>query len=64
MAKRGGSSSAPAKIMTNDGRKNGKARKKRPKTNVKKGKSCCGYSLKRTDRLSHDQGHRKITVAV
>jgi len=47
----------------NDARKCGKASKKRPKSNVNKGKSCCGYSIKRIDRLGHDQGHRKITLA-
>ena len=47
----------------NDSRKCGKANKKYPKSNVKKGKSCCGYSIKRTDRLDHNQGHRKIALA-
>jgi len=47
----------------NANRRNGKAMKKNLKVNKKKGKSCCGYSLKRTDRLGHDQGHRKVTVA-
>ena len=47
----------------NDARKCGKASKKRPKSNVNKGKSCCGYSIKRTDRLGHDQEHRKIALA-
>jgi hypothetical protein len=47
----------------NDARKCGKASKKRPKSNVKRGKSCCGYSIKRTDRLGHDQEHRKIALA-
>ena len=47
----------------NSNRRNGKAMKKNPKVNKKKGKSCCGYSLKRTDRLGHDQGHRKLPVA-
>jgi hypothetical protein len=47
----------------NDARKCGKASKKRPKSNVNKGKSCCGYSIKRTDRLDHNQGHRKIALA-
>lgn len=63
MAKGRGGKPAVSKVMTNDGRKNGKARKKHPKTNRKTGKSCCGYSVKRTDRLGHDQGHRKLTVA-
>ena len=47
----------------NDARKCGKASKKRPKSNVNKGKSCCGYSIKRIDRLDHNQGHRKIALA-
>ena len=47
----------------NSNRRNGKARKKNPKTNGKSGNSCCGYSVKRTDRLGHDQGHRKTAVA-
>ena len=47
----------------NSNRRSGKAMKKNSKVNKKKGKSCCGYSLKRTDRLGHDQGHRKLTVA-
>jgi hypothetical protein len=47
----------------NDARKCGKASKKHPKSNVKKGKSCCGYSIKRTDRLDHNQSHRKIATA-
>lgn len=59
MAKKGGKGGGGR----NDARRNGKAMKKNPKVNKKKGKSCCGYSLKRTDRLGHDQGHRKITVA-
>lgn len=47
----------------NDSRKCGKANKKYPKSNKKTGKSCCGYSIKRTDRLDHTQGHRKIATA-
>jgi hypothetical protein len=47
----------------NDSRKCGKANKKRPKSNVNKGKSCCGYSFNRTDRLDHNQSHRKIATA-
>lgn len=47
----------------NDARKCGKAVKKHPKSNVIKGKSCCGYSLKRTDRLGHEEGHRKLVLA-
>ena len=47
----------------NDSRKCGKANKKHPKLNIKRGKSCCGYSIKRTDRLGHDQEHRKIALA-
>ena len=47
----------------NDARKCGKASKKSPKINIKKGKSCCGFSLKRTDRLGHEQGHRKVVLA-
>ena len=62
MAKGKGGKVAPVKIMSNEGRKNGKARKKHPKTNRKTGKSCCGYSLKKSDRLGHDQGHRKIAA--
>lgn len=46
----------------NDARKCGKASKKNPKSNVKKGKSCCGYSIKNTARLGHDQQHRKIAI--
>jgi hypothetical protein len=34
----------PAKVMSGDTRKNGKAFKKKPKTNVKKGKTVDGYS--------------------
>lgn len=47
----------------NDARKCGKSNKKNPRSNVKKGKSCCGYSLKSTVRLGHDQQHRKIAIA-
>ena len=48
---------------TNDSRKNGKANKQHPRSNVSKCKSCCGFSLKRTDRLGHEQGHRKVVLA-
>jgi hypothetical protein len=44
MAKGRGGKSAVSKVMTNDGRKNGKARKKNPKTNRKTGKTIGGYS--------------------
>jgi hypothetical protein len=46
----------------NSNRRNGKAMKKNPKVNKKTGKSCCGYSIKRTDRLGHDQGHKKVAA--
>jgi len=46
----------------NDARKCGKASKQSPKSNISKGKSCCGYSLKRRDRLSHERGHRKLDL--
>jgi hypothetical protein len=35
---------APAKVMSGDNRPNGKAFKKKPKSNVKKGKTVGGYS--------------------
>jgi hypothetical protein len=38
------SAQAPAKVMSGANRKNGKAFKKKPKTNVKKGKTVDGYS--------------------
>jgi hypothetical protein len=47
----------------NDARKCGKASKKHPRSNIKKGKSCCGYSIKNTARLGHDQQHHKIAIA-
>lgn len=39
-----GKGGALSKVMTNDGRKNGKARKKNPKVNKKTGKTIGGYS--------------------
>lgn len=45
MAKgKGGKPSTPAKVMNNEGRKNGKARKKNPKTPRKTGRTVGGYS--------------------
>jgi hypothetical protein len=38
------STPAPAKVMSGANRPNGKAVKKNPKTNVKKGKTVGGYS--------------------
>jgi hypothetical protein len=63
MAKTGAKVVAPVKARTGDNRPNGKATKQHPKTNKKSGNSCCGYSIKRTDRAGHDQGHRKLTQA-
>jgi hypothetical protein len=44
MAKGKGLKPAPAKVMANEGRKNGKARKKNPKTPRKTGRTIGGYS--------------------
>ena len=44
MAKGKGSKLAPLKVMNNEGRKNGKARKKNPKTPRKTGRTIGGYS--------------------
>ena len=38
------SKSVPTKVMNNEGRKNGKARKKNPKTPRKTGRTIGGYS--------------------
>jgi len=44
MAKGKGGKPAPVKVMANEGRKNGKARKKNPKTPRKTGRTVDGYS--------------------
>jgi hypothetical protein len=44
MAKGKGLKPAPVKVMANEGRKNGKARKKNPKTPRKTGRTIGGYS--------------------
>ena len=44
MAKGKGLKPAPTKVMANEGRKNGKARKKNPKTPRKTGRTVGGYS--------------------
>jgi len=43
MAKGKGGKPAPVKVMANEGRKNGKARKKNPKTPRKTGRTVGGY---------------------
>jgi hypothetical protein len=44
MAKGKGLKPAPVKVMANEGRKNGKARKKNPKKPRKTGRTIGGYS--------------------
>lgn len=44
MAKGKGSKPSPLKVMNNEGRKNGKARKKNPKKPRKTGRTIGGYS--------------------
>lgn len=57
MAKgRGSKPSLPTKVMNNEGRKNGKARKKNPKKPRKTGRTIGGYSPKKLAERAKKRG--------